>query len=325
MRSRLPVYALLAPLLSACAHAPTPPPESLPPRISLTTAGAPLCGYRLGGGDGPVFVYLHGGPGYRSADFVRSVGARLAAEGTLLAFDQRGAGCSPRGDASARYTIEAQTADVAEVIRRNAGRKVILVGHSYGGLLATHVALAYPDLVAGLALLDAPLDIGHAIDTLVDRCAARARAEGREDDARALSAVHGLHPLTVRLEAIGQHAPTCTGALLVPAGNHPTEGEVEAADARAGYTEPELANDGALSAQVFTEWPGRLRLPEGALVQLTMPVVAIWGERDPYYPAPEQQRLPTVVLPGAGHHTYREQPDRVAQAIVELARRAAAR
>lgn len=320
MRLRFP----LALLLAACAtHPPAPPKNALPSRTSIASGGAPLCGYRLGGGDGPVFVYLHGGPGYRSADFVRSVGPLIAAEGTLIAFDQRGAGCSPRGDAPERYALDAQVADVAEVIRRNAGRPVVLVGHSYGGLLATHVALSHPEIVAGLALLDAPLDLDHAIETLLDRCAAKARNAGRDEDAAALEASRTNPEILARIKAIGAHAPSCPGELLVPAGNHPTEAEVEAADAREGYTEAEFRNDGALFGQAFAEWPEKLRLAPGALMRLPMPVVAIWGERDPYHPAPEQQGLSTVLVPGAGHHSYREQPARVAAALFALARRAA--
>lgn len=51
-----------------------------------------------------------------------------------------------------------------------------------------------------------------------------------------------------------------------------------------------------------------------------MPTLAIWGDRDPYWPDAAVPGVPVALVHGAGHHAYREQPDQVAALIVELAR-----
>lgn len=75
-----------------------------------------------------------------------------------------------------------------------------------------------------------------------------------------------------------------------------------------------------LFRQVFTEWPSKLRLPPGAIADLPMPVLAIWGDQDPYYLGWTPRGITTMVVPGAGHHSYREKPSPVAIAIGRLAR-----
>lgn len=299
-------------MVAGCAGASRQRPAT---RATFATDYTPLCGALLAGPrEGPTFVYLHGGPGYRSDDFIRSLGASLATTGNVLAFDQRGCGCSPRQVGG--FTLQSQIADVAALIRKNTAGRVVLIGHSFGGLLATHVARAHPELLRALILLDAPLDLDLAIDRLIARCAERARAENQLAIAELLDAPTPPLDLMARVALIGQHAPACLGKLLVPAGHQPTEAQAAEAALGSGYTEEQLRNDGELFKSVFAQWPGSWKLDVEALRSIDVPTLAVWGDLDPYYPAPEREGMRTVVIPNTGHHTYREAPERVAQEIV---------
>ncbi len=68
----------------------------------------------------------------------------------VLAYDRAGIGAS---DPVSPLTLAVQVDDLAAVARQ-AGGRCILAGHSWGALLAQLVALRYPELVAGLVLVD---------------------------------------------------------------------------------------------------------------------------------------------------------------------------
>lgn len=81
----------------------------------------------------------------------------------ILAPDLLGHGRSPW---SAPWTIDANVAALADLLDADASGPVVVVGHSFGGAIALHLAAARPDLVAALILLDpaAGLDGGWMRD-----------------------------------------------------------------------------------------------------------------------------------------------------------------
>jgi proline iminopeptidase len=106
----------------------------------------------------PVIIFLHGGPGsdYRGllpmAD--RQDGYSLADNYYLVFWDQRGSGLSQRVGKS-QLTIENYDADLDAVISKySGGRRVYLVGQSWGGMLATEYINRHPDRIAGAVLLE---------------------------------------------------------------------------------------------------------------------------------------------------------------------------
>ena len=117
------------------------------------------------GDDGPVIVTLHGGPG-ASHDYLRPQFDRLAVRRTLLYYDQRGGGRSP-APREAALDWRAHVADLAAVVRGEAGAPATLLGFSWGGLLALLFALEHPDLVDRLALV-APAPTWSAARALYD-------------------------------------------------------------------------------------------------------------------------------------------------------------
>jgi pimeloyl-ACP methyl ester carboxylesterase len=85
-------------------------------------------------GEGPPLVLVHGAGSARwSFDAVRT---HLEARFAVIAIDRRGRGDSTDG---AEYSLEREYEDVAAVVR-DAGSAALLMGHSYGGLVAAGAA-----------------------------------------------------------------------------------------------------------------------------------------------------------------------------------------
>lgn len=59
-----------------------------------------------------------------------------------------------RSSWAAPWTIEANVSALSTLLDDDSGRAVVVVGHSFGGAVALHLAAARPDLVAALLLLD---------------------------------------------------------------------------------------------------------------------------------------------------------------------------
>ena len=88
----------------------------------------------------------------------RDVIVRLVGEAGIVTYDKRGHGLSDLG--APPYAIEDHVGDLAALLDRLGGRPVIVCGISVGGLIAQGIALARPDLVAGLILCDTGMKIG---------------------------------------------------------------------------------------------------------------------------------------------------------------------
>jgi proline iminopeptidase len=109
----------------------------IPPPVTdgyTTTTEVPLywCGY--GNADAPHVVVLHGGPG-ASHDYLLPQMLRLAEGRRLLFYDQRGGGRS-RVEASTPVAWEAHVSDLERIATELGAEPLILVGYSWGGLLA---------------------------------------------------------------------------------------------------------------------------------------------------------------------------------------------
>jgi proline iminopeptidase len=116
---------------------------------SLRTADGRTLSYRREG-DGPLLVCHPGGPGFSSRYFGDLAG--LGESFTLILLDPRGTGGSdPPGDPKA-YTTEDYVADLDELRAHLGLERVLLLGHSHGGVIAAAYASAHPERVERLVL-----------------------------------------------------------------------------------------------------------------------------------------------------------------------------
>lgn len=100
-------------------------------------------------GNGPVCIYIHGGPGQDYASFEQMGGANLEKCFTMLYFDQRGSGHSQD---AADYSLDRVLKDIEEIRIKLGIEKMYVLCHSFGGVLAVNYADKYPQHVAGLIL-----------------------------------------------------------------------------------------------------------------------------------------------------------------------------
>lgn len=112
-------------------------------------------------GAGAMAVVFESGFG-QGANVWQQVIAELGADCSCIAYGRAGMGAS--GTDGTPKSIETHLQDLGAVIDSLAAdRKVVLVGHSYGGLLATEFARRFPERLHALVLVDpATLQQRHA-------------------------------------------------------------------------------------------------------------------------------------------------------------------
>ena len=96
----------------------------------------------------PVAFLVHGGPGVDHSSY--KIGfSSLSEKLQLVYFDHRGQGRSARG-AKETYTLENNVEDM-EALRQYLGLdKIVVIGTSYGGMVALSYAIRYPQCVSHL-------------------------------------------------------------------------------------------------------------------------------------------------------------------------------
>lgn len=83
-------------------------------------------------------IYLHGGPGGHISDRDIRVLSPLSQDGyDIFFYDQIGSGQSARIDNINEYTVDRHLKDLKEIISKVGAEKVILIGQSWGAILAT--------------------------------------------------------------------------------------------------------------------------------------------------------------------------------------------
>ena len=107
--------------------------------------------YSVQGKGRDTLVFLHGGPGQNSNGVGPDL-SPLAKSHVLILYDQRGCGFSDQGDTN-KLTPATNVEDLEELRQFFHINKLILVGHSWGCLLATLYTSKYPDHVKKLLLL----------------------------------------------------------------------------------------------------------------------------------------------------------------------------
>ena len=119
---------------------------------SLMVRGVRLHGELFGPEDAPLVIVLHGGPGndYRALLPLKALADRYR----VFFYDQRGAGLSQRVPI-ADLTIDNYIIELDDIVQRfSPERPVLLVGHSWGAMLASGYLSRHPTKVAAAVLAE---------------------------------------------------------------------------------------------------------------------------------------------------------------------------
>jgi pimeloyl-ACP methyl ester carboxylesterase len=275
--------------------------------FTVSVPGGQLAG--VCSGSGPSLLVLHGGPGL--SDYTGWFAGELAGW-TLMRYTQRGVEPSTT---SGPFTVRQHVDDAIAVLDHRRVSSAVVLGHSWGGYLAMHLAAAAPDRVAGLTL----------IDTL-----------GAVDDG-------GFAPFAAELAArTGPEVMAEVAALDEVAEASP--GSPEAADAElrslrlmwpAYFADPSAAppmpDDLRLSRECYAgtfESIGAAQADDWLVRQLAGyqgPVEILAGEASPFPLATAQSTAAVfadarlAVAAGAGHFPWHERPGCVAAALDSIA------
>ena len=263
----------------------------------------------------PLMLFLHGFPEFWRAwqDVLPLMGDRWYA----VAPDLRGFNLSSRPPEVAAYKAPLLVADVAALIERLGYEKAVVVAHDWGGAVGWALAIARPERVERLVILNSPhpLTFQRALaNDPEQQAASRYMNWLRTPGAEAALAENDF----ARMERF----------LVGAAGARWFAGETRDAYRRA-WGQPGALTGGCNYYRVSPLYPptdddpgaARLSLREEDFV-VRVPTLVLWGDQDtalrPILLEGLERMVPRLTIerfPDASHWLAHEQPQRVAQAI----------
>jgi proline-specific peptidase len=263
-------------------------------------------------GSGPLLVCHPGGPGF-SSSYLADLGG-LDEELELVLLDPRGTGGSDAAGDPSAYAIDDYASDLEELREHLGVERMLLLGHSHGGVAAIAYASKHPDRVERLILAstlprhgpDQEAAMQAAIEERAGEpwyedalAALKTELEGTFVDGRELmELVQRMMPLYFARYGAAERA-------YIEALN----GEELCVDATRLWEK-----------EIFEHFDLRPQLPS-----LTMPTLVITGELDfitgPSCAAELTEGIPspeTVVLPGAGHMIFVEAPEEFREGVLSF-------
>jgi pimeloyl-ACP methyl ester carboxylesterase len=256
------------------------------------------------GGSGPPVLLLHGGPGL-GFDYLRDLADELAEENDVAWYQQRGLEPSAVGGP---YSVAIDVEDARRVLDRLGWGKAYVVGHSWGGHFALHVAEAMPERLLGVLAVDPLGPVGDGRwpefdEEMFRRTPESVRERAREIDEliAAGDADDGLALEQMRLVwsayfADPEHAPPM----------------------------PELQLASERSAEMGRSILAELPALEAGLPRIRVPVGFVHGSRSPMplgASTDGAERIPGAwieVVDDAGHFLWVEAPGAVRTALRRL-------
>jgi pimeloyl-ACP methyl ester carboxylesterase len=264
--------------------------------------GALIAGRRAGAG--PPVLLLHGGPGL-GFDYLRDLADELAEENDVVWYQQRGQ--EPSAE-EGPHTVAADVGDARRVLDALGWDDAYVVGHSWGGHLALHVAEAMPERLLGVLAVDPLGSIGDGRWPEFDEEIFRRTPESVRARARELDELAMAGETTDELALEGMR-------IIWPA---------YFADPESAPPMPELRIATARSAEMIPSIMAELPALEAGLSEIRVPVGFVHGSESPMPLAASTdaaERIPGAwveVVDGAGHFIWVEAPGAVRAALRRL-------
>ena len=263
-----------------------------------------------GPADAPTVVLLHGFPEFWYS-WRHQIPALAAAGLRVVAPDMRGYNLSSKPTEVSSYRARRLAGDVRDLIRERGVERAFVAGHDWGAAVAWVTAMAHPDVVERLAILNVP----HP----------RRMLEALRRPSRQLA--RSWYMFFFQLPWLPEQA--------VRAGDWRAFRRGFEQDAHPGAFTPQdieryreaWSQPGAITATI-NYYRAALRRPpapqQAALAPVEAPTMIIWGERDRLLGAelaePDRRDVPglhrVVRLAAASHWVQHDCPDRVSELLI---------
>jgi pimeloyl-ACP methyl ester carboxylesterase len=246
----------------------------------------------------PTLLLLHGGPGFDHSVMAHTL-APLSDVAQLVLLDHRGQGRSD-GDDEAQWNLDHWVPDIVDFCERLELEKPMILGQSFGGVVALAVAARYPDLPSKLIVSSSLAKFrpdrafpmferlgGPEVREVAERHFSELTDETAEEFIRVCLPVYNPTPM--------QSDVIARVRLKLEVGNHFFRNE--------GFTVdlfPELGN-------------------------IRCPTLVLGGELDPITPVADAEDIAAAIphaelriFEGAGHGVFRDKPDEAIAVIREF-------
>ena len=261
-----------------------------------TSDGGPVIAGRRAG-SGPPVLLLHGGPGL-GFDYLRGLAVELSGDNDVVWYQQRGLAPSA---VEGPFTVATDVDDARRVLDELGWDRAWVVGHSWGGHLALHVAEALPERLFGALAVDPLGSVGDGRWPEFDEEILRRTPEDVRERARELDAL-------ATAGAAGDELGLELMRLVWPA---------YFANPEQAPPMPELRRASERSAQMIQSIVAELPVLEAGLPRIRVPVGFVHGARSPMPVATSTDaadRIPGAwvdVVDSAGHFVWVEAPGAV--------------
>jgi pimeloyl-ACP methyl ester carboxylesterase len=270
-------------------------------RIHYMEAGPP---------DGPAVVLLHGFPDFWYS-WRHQIPALAAAGFRAIAPDMRGYNLSSRPAEVSAYEPRRLAGDIRDLIRERGAPKACVAGHDWGAAVAWVLAMAHPEVVERLAILNVPHP-RRMLDAL--------RRPGRQ-------LAKSWYMFFFQLPWLPERAVRADDWRAFRYGfeHDARPGAFTPADIeryREAWSQPGATTATINYYRASLRRPGAAR--QSALGPVTAPTLVIWGEHDRYLSSelaePRREDVPgltrVVRLPEASHWVQHDEPDRVSELLI---------
>lgn len=268
-------------------------------------------------------IYLHGGPGGAISERNIKALSPLAGDGyDVYLYDQVGGGQSARLSNIEEYTVSRHIKDLEEIIQKTGAEKVILIGQSWGAILATLFTAANPNKVKKIIFtspgpvfsINPPLANIPAPDSIHLRAPVFTNAQGNAKANNIRTTTMAFWATTFGKKLAGDEEADNFATYLNYEVNKSTvcdTSKILPPEAGAGYYASVMTFKSLLRAQD----------PRPAIRNSPIPILVLkgecdnqkWGFTNEYLQLFPNHKL--VVIPGAGHFIEAEQPQAYINAI----------
>ncbi|HEX4682103.1 MAG TPA: alpha/beta fold hydrolase [Gemmatimonadaceae bacterium] len=286
----------------------------------ITTSDSGRIYYRVAGRGTDTIVAIHGGPGLDMESIYRDFVAGLAAHHTVIFYDQRGGGKSELPSDTTRLRAARQVQDLEEVRQHFGLRRLTLVAHSYGPLLAGSYAVAHPENVERMVFFGpVPPRRGDFWTRFSASLTPRMTAEQRwrMSAAARIMTDPKSNPDAIRQACRDYWAVGMLPRLAEPGRTLPlVKSDLCATDTQGIRYGNQIGNRVIMGS--YGNWDLRPQL-----ATLNVPLLVVHGEQESipmdlveeWVTSMPAGRGTLLKVPGAAHFTYAEQPDVVWPAV----------